>query len=192
MGVSPSCLHFSSVMMSAAEAPSVRKEELAAVTVPCGLMNAGFSLAIFSAGVMRIPLSTVMKSLPLGVFTGMTSERLPASAAALARVWLLLAKSSCSCLVTPKVAARRSALWPIVSPVENSAIAGSSGFRWSILILLRRPSILPVDLALFASSMRALIFLDGDWRDRHGLNSITPPLHHGTTQHDTRVEHTTP
>jgi hypothetical protein len=31
-------------MMSEADAPSVRKEELAAVTVPCGLMKAGCGL----------------------------------------------------------------------------------------------------------------------------------------------------
>ena len=30
--------------MSDAEAPSVRKDEFAAVCVPCGLINAGFSL----------------------------------------------------------------------------------------------------------------------------------------------------
>ena len=43
-GVYPSALAFSSLMMRDADAPSVRKEELAAVCVPCGLMNAGLSL----------------------------------------------------------------------------------------------------------------------------------------------------
>ena len=32
-----------SVVMSTADAPSVRKDEFPAVTVPCGLTNAGFS-----------------------------------------------------------------------------------------------------------------------------------------------------
>jgi hypothetical protein len=35
-------------MIKQAAAPSVKKEELAAVCVPCGLMNAGGSLATFS------------------------------------------------------------------------------------------------------------------------------------------------
>lgn len=34
-----------------------KKDELAAVTVPCGLTKAGFSLAIFSMGDGRMPLS---------------------------------------------------------------------------------------------------------------------------------------
>lgn len=55
----------------------------------------------------------------------MTSRSRPASWAFLARVCERTANSSCSTLETPKAAARRSALWPIVSDVENSATAGS-------------------------------------------------------------------
>lgn len=55
----------------------------------------------------------------------MISFSRPASWAFLARVCDRRANSSCSTLETPKAAARRSALWPIVSAVENSATAGS-------------------------------------------------------------------
>ena len=56
----PSSSAFSSLISSVAAAPSVRKLAFAAVTVPCGLTNAGLSLAIDS-GVEspRIPSSAV-------------------------------------------------------------------------------------------------------------------------------------
>lgn len=41
-----------------------RKDEFAAVTVPCGLMNAGFSLAICSMVEGRMPLSLETISRP--------------------------------------------------------------------------------------------------------------------------------
>lgn len=55
----------------------------------------------------------------------MTSCSSPSSWAFLASVCDRSANSSCSTLETPNAAARRSALWPIVSAVENSATAGS-------------------------------------------------------------------
>ena len=48
MGVRPSSLALSSLMMSVHAAPSVKYEAVAAVTVPCGLTNAGLSLAMLS------------------------------------------------------------------------------------------------------------------------------------------------
>lgn len=56
---------FSSVMIRQAEAPSVRKDAFAAVTVPCGLMKAGFNFAIFSMEEALIPLSLDTKSPPI-------------------------------------------------------------------------------------------------------------------------------
>ncbi len=60
-----------------------------------------------------------------GTLKEMTSCSRPASWAFLAKVCDRRANSSCSDLDTPNAAARRSALWPIVSDVENSATAGS-------------------------------------------------------------------
>ncbi|TNN48875.1 hypothetical protein EYF80_040951 [Liparis tanakae] len=51
----------------------------------------------------------------------MTSSSSPASWAFLARVCERTENSSCSSLVTPNAAARRSALWPIVSATEPLA-----------------------------------------------------------------------
>jgi hypothetical protein len=48
LGLYPSSKAFSSDMISTADAPSVRYDELAAVCVPCGLIKAGPSLAHFS------------------------------------------------------------------------------------------------------------------------------------------------
>ena len=55
----------SSVMIRHADAPSVKKEALAAVTVPCGLMKAGFSFDIFSMVESLIPLSLDTYSPPV-------------------------------------------------------------------------------------------------------------------------------
>lgn len=60
-----------------------------------------------------------------GTLKEITSFSNPASWAFLARECDRTANSSCSSLETPKAAAKRSALWPIVSAVENSATAGS-------------------------------------------------------------------
>lgn len=60
-----------------------------------------------------------------GTLKERTSCSSPASWAFLASVCERRAYSSCSTLEIPKAAARRSALWPIVSDVENSATAGS-------------------------------------------------------------------
>ena len=49
LGVRPSSLALSSLMMSVHAAPSVKYEAVAAVTVPCGLTKAGLSLAMLSA-----------------------------------------------------------------------------------------------------------------------------------------------
>ena len=48
----------------AAEAPSVKYEELAAVTVPFGLIKAGLSLAMRSMVLTLMPLSFEIVDLP--------------------------------------------------------------------------------------------------------------------------------
>lgn len=60
-----------------------------------------------------------------GTLKERTSCSSPASWAFLASACERRAYSSCSTLEIPKAAARRSALWPMVSDVENSATAGS-------------------------------------------------------------------
>mmetsp|Transcript_11168 Transcript_11168/g.29073 ORF Transcript_11168/g.29073 Transcript_11168/m.29073 type:complete len:206 (+) Transcript_11168:290-907(+) len=60
LGLRPSDLALASDMTRQAEAPSVRKLELAAVTVPYGFTNAGLSVASFSSvDSPRTPLSAV-------------------------------------------------------------------------------------------------------------------------------------
>ncbi|GMT17341.1 hypothetical protein PFISCL1PPCAC_8637 [Pristionchus fissidentatus] len=115
-------------MMRAADAPSVRNEALAAVTVPWGLTKAGLRVDSFSRVETRIPLSalTVTGFFP-STKTGTISLILPPLAAASASVCERIANSSCSLLLTPNVAASRSPECPIVSPEVNSATAGSSG-----------------------------------------------------------------
>ena len=95
-GVSPSSLAFSSLMMRAADAPSVICDELPAVTFPSGL-NAGFNWASVSGVVPgRMPSSRVTSSLfsmtlPLSLssrrdLTGMISRsNRPSSVARAAR-----------------------------------------------------------------------------------------------------------
>mmetsp|Transcript_7691 Transcript_7691/g.26080 ORF Transcript_7691/g.26080 Transcript_7691/m.26080 type:complete len:235 (+) Transcript_7691:229-933(+) len=113
LGVRPRASAFSSDMSSVAAAPSVRNDELAAVWVPCGLMNAGLSLARPSAvesGLM--PFSCVTPP------TGTISSSYRPSAWARPAFWCeRAAKASWSARDTPNLAARRSELWPMTSPV---------------------------------------------------------------------------
>ena len=91
-------------------------------------------------------------------------------------IYFYLAKSSCSFLVTPKVAASLSAEWPMVSLVENSAIAGSSGAKKSGLILERSCILAPKVLALVEAIMRFLILRE--WRmGTSDMNSTPPAMH---------------
>ena len=64
-GLYPIASALSSVMIRQADAPSVKKEALAAVTVPCGLMKAGFSFDIFSMDEALMPLSLEIYSPPV-------------------------------------------------------------------------------------------------------------------------------
>eukprot|EP01139_Manchomonas_bermudensis_P010983 Amastigsp_a341718_117.p4 type:complete len:128 gc:universal Amastigsp_a341718_117:934-551(-) len=125
-------------MMSAAEAPSVRKDDVAAVTVPWGLTNAGLSAASFSRVPTRTPLSFSTASATPGTATRRTSVSLPASWAFCAKVCERMANSSCSRRETPNAEARRSAECPMISFVENSAMPGSSSPMSLTLSLLRR------------------------------------------------------
>ncbi len=61
-GFKPSSLALSTDVINDADAPSVINDELAAVTVPCGLIKAGFNLAICSKVDTRIPLSRLTTS----------------------------------------------------------------------------------------------------------------------------------
>lgn len=69
-GVRPSWRAFSSVIIKAADAPSDKKEAFAAVTVPYGLTNAGFSFPNCSNVETRIPLSLSTTSLTFGTRIG--------------------------------------------------------------------------------------------------------------------------
>lgn len=136
-----------------------------------------------------------------GTLKETTSCSSPASWAFLAREWERRANSSCSSLETPKAAAKRSALCPIVSAVENSATAGSynltitqvqmlhkvqtksctagrrggstSGVRCASRMLPIRPSLWPRVLALLRDSMVFLILRL--WRIGTSDMNSTPP-----------------
>ena len=62
LGFNPSSFALSTDVSSDADAPSVINDELAAVTVPWGLINAGFNLAICSELATRMPLSRLTAS----------------------------------------------------------------------------------------------------------------------------------
>mmetsp|Transcript_40840 Transcript_40840/g.96759 ORF Transcript_40840/g.96759 Transcript_40840/m.96759 type:complete len:224 (-) Transcript_40840:256-927(-) len=117
-------------MMRDADAPSVRNDELAAVTVPCGLMNAALSFASCSGVDGRMPLSAVMKWSLLECLTRtISSSKSPACCASNAFWCERAAKMSWSRRETPNAAHNRSALCPMISPVANSATPGATGAR---------------------------------------------------------------
>lgn len=89
-----------------------KNEALAAVTVPCGLINAGFKEDNFSNDETRIPLSLLMALVEPGNCTGIKSVKYPLSEACWAKVWDRSAYSSCSFLVAPKAAANLK-IWRI-------------------------------------------------------------------------------
>lgn len=73
----------------------------------------------------------VKQTVSPGTLKGTTSERSPSPCAFLARLCERSAYSSCSSREIAKAAASRSAEWPMVSLVENSATAGSWERRYS-------------------------------------------------------------
>mmetsp|Transcript_42847 Transcript_42847/g.102944 ORF Transcript_42847/g.102944 Transcript_42847/m.102944 type:complete len:272 (-) Transcript_42847:236-1051(-) len=152
LGVRPSSLALSSLMMSVHAAPSVKYEAVAAVTVPCGLTKAGLSLAMLSAVESpRMPSSSV---LPLTAT--ISSSKMP-SACALAAFWCeRAAKASWSAREMPKRSASRSALCPITSPVSMLAMAGVSGARCESLRPLRMDLSLPIGALIFCERMSFL------------------------------------
>lgn len=75
--------------------------------------------------IMKQSLHKVEQTVLPGTLKGTTSERSPSSCAFLASLCERRAYSSCSSRETAKAAASRSAEWPMVSLVENSATAGS-------------------------------------------------------------------
>ena len=113
-GVRPSARHFSSLMMSIADAPSVIWLELPAVTRPpsSSLRNAGLSCCNFSNGDSRIPSSVVM-SFPSASLTGRISRsKRPSAVACAARACERAPKRSMSSRVMPHLSAIISALTP--------------------------------------------------------------------------------
>ena len=91
--------YFTSTMLVfnySACAPLTRKEEFAAVTVPCGLMKAALSLAICSGDDGRIPLSLEMMFAFPGTLYSNTSANRPDSWAFAALLCERNAKSSCN------------------------------------------------------------------------------------------------
>ena len=94
-GSIPCSLAYASLHTTTAAAPSVRGEEVPAVTVPSA-MNAGFRSASPSRLVSsRMQPSRPMRAPPVSTGTISSSSRPPARAAA-ARRWLSSANASCS------------------------------------------------------------------------------------------------
>mmetsp|Transcript_11955 Transcript_11955/g.8342 ORF Transcript_11955/g.8342 Transcript_11955/m.8342 type:complete len:218 (-) Transcript_11955:297-950(-) len=125
--------------MREAEPPSVRKDEVAAVTVPWGLMKAGLRAPSFSRVDGRMPLSSITYLSVCVLFIGTSSSlKKPAWVASRAASWERLAKASWSARETPRAAQRRSAELPMTSPVENSATAGGWGTKSALVRPLKR------------------------------------------------------
>ena len=113
-GVRPSDFAYSSSSTTTAAAPSLRGQELPAVTLPSSL-KAGLSVASTSRVVSGLIPSSWLTSLPSGVATVMISRsKMPVSRALVARIWLLYAYSSISWRETPYCSATFSAVIPIV------------------------------------------------------------------------------
>jgi hypothetical protein len=121
-GRRPSWLAFSSLMIRAAEAPSVIWLLLPAVTLPSGL-NAGLRLASVSRLLSRMPSSAVTSSslsdtapLSLSRWIERTAtisfSKRPSSRATAARCWLRRAKASRSWRDRPHLSAIISAEMP--------------------------------------------------------------------------------
>ena len=128
----PSAVASSAFMSTTADAPSVRGDELPAVTEPCLRSKAGRSLASLSSEEsVRTPSSRSMTfSYSGGTYTGVISavsrpSCVPAAASSCER----RAHASWSSREIPFSFAMRSADSPIVSPVVGSAIAGLTGMR---------------------------------------------------------------
>mmetsp|Transcript_52345 Transcript_52345/g.106726 ORF Transcript_52345/g.106726 Transcript_52345/m.106726 type:complete len:229 (-) Transcript_52345:296-982(-) len=170
----PIDLHFSSLMMTEAVAPSVRKEEEAAVMVPWGLTKAGFSFASCSSDATRTPLSLVTYLSLMLLFTAISSSsKNPAACAFSALMCERRAKASWSARDTSNHAQRRSAEWPITSAVENSATAGGWGMKSAPVRPLKRPSFCCV-VFILPTLMRR--FLRGrEYRMGKSDMSSTPP-----------------
>ena len=121
MGVRPSSLAARSLATSMAQAPSLRPEELPAVTVP-SFWKAGASAASFSCVVSGRGCSSRESMIAAPVFLStptwmgaISSARRPDSMAAPARLCDRTASSSCSWRVTPQRSATFSAVMPRAS-----------------------------------------------------------------------------
>mmetsp|Transcript_31750 Transcript_31750/g.61973 ORF Transcript_31750/g.61973 Transcript_31750/m.61973 type:complete len:368 (+) Transcript_31750:149-1252(+) len=169
----PRDLAYSSDVMSDADAPSVRKEEEAAVTVPWGLIKAGLSAPSFSIEVGRMPLSADTV-LPLEPMTGISScLNSPLSVASCAAWWERAANASWSRREMEKDAARQSALYPMISPVENSATPGAWGVRSARPRPEKSASLAWGVLAL--PSLSSLLRIGREKRMGRSLMTSTPP-----------------
>ena len=131
-GSYPSARALASDIRSTAAAPSVRGEELPAVTVPYFRSKTGGSLASASSDVSRrMRLSWVTAGSYFGgtITAQISGASRPSSVAAAALRWLRKAIWSCSSREMPFSFAIFSADWPMVRPVDGSAIAGTSGVQ---------------------------------------------------------------
>ena len=123
-GLSPFAWANSSVQTRTKAAPSVSGEEVPAVTEP-EASNAGFNPARVSASVPgRMQPSSDTKPASVSIPT-ISSAKLPASRAPLARAWLATAKASCVTRSIPYFTARFSA----VIPIEVKASGATSDMR---------------------------------------------------------------
>ena len=130
-GVRPWVSQARSVARTTAEAPSVRGEALAAVTVPPSSadLKTGRSLATAS---MEVSARTMASSLtvPSGVCTAIVSAgSRPSSMARAALWWERTAISSAHSRVTPHSSTISSACSPRVRPEYGSATTGAGGTR---------------------------------------------------------------
>ncbi len=118
IGLIFSCFALPAVISTIAAAPSLRPEELPAVTVPL-FRNAGLSAASASSvsplrGCSSVVNSTVSPFLPFNGTGMISSLNLPPSMAATALEWLSNATWSWSSLEMPCRSARFSAVWPMM------------------------------------------------------------------------------
>ena len=123
----------------------------------------------------RMPLSTVTGWSIAGPANqaAISPAMRPSCAPAAARRWLMSASSSCASRVMPFSLAIFSALWPIVSPVLGSAMAGVTGTRSRGRILPNAPARSAKVFARLASMRMRLMRLE--CRIGMSVSVSTPP-----------------
>jgi hypothetical protein len=111
-GVRPRSLALRSLMTTRAAAPSLREQQLPAVTVPCS-RKTGLSPARASMVTPGRGPSSAVTTVPSGQVTGeMSAAKKPLAMAASARFCEVTAHSSWRARVIPREVATFSAVWP--------------------------------------------------------------------------------